>query len=274
MSARSHFIALALSLSLPFAAQAHRVWIVPAATVLSGDDPWVTFDAAVSNDIFHTDYHPLSTDNLQALGPDAQPVPLANAHSGRFRSVFDLQLATRGTYKVFMASHGLSASWTDNGERRGWPGRGQAFDPTAFSKAVPAKAENLVITRSSRRIETFVTSGAPTEDVLAVTGLGLELKPLSHPNDLFAEEPAEFQLLIDGKPAQGAEVTVLPEGMRYRNEQEAIEVTTDAEGRFSVTWPRAGRYFLETGYQDDRADPPATQRRGSYTATFEVLPAL
>lgn len=265
---------IALALSLPFAAQAHRVWILPAATVLSGDDPWVTFDAAISNDIFHTDYHALSTDNLRALGPDAQPVALANAYSGRFRSSFDLQLATKGTYKVFMANHGLSASWTENGQRRGWPGRGQAFDPAEFDKAVPAKAENLVITRSSRRIETFVTSGAPTQETLAVTGLGLELKPLSHPNDLFAEESATFQLLIDGKPAKGAEVTVLPEGMRYRNEQEAIDVTTDADGCFSLIWPRAGRYFLEAEYEDNRADPPATRRRGSYTATFEVLPAL
>jgi len=48
---RTTLLALLLALALPNAAQAHRVWLLPAATVLSGDEPWVTFDAAVSNDI-------------------------------------------------------------------------------------------------------------------------------------------------------------------------------------------------------------------------------
>ena len=42
-----------LACSLPLVANAHRAWVLPAATVLSGENAWVTFDAAVSNDIFH-----------------------------------------------------------------------------------------------------------------------------------------------------------------------------------------------------------------------------
>ena len=37
---------LALSVS---PALAHRFWIIPSTSVLSGDDQWVTFDAAISN---------------------------------------------------------------------------------------------------------------------------------------------------------------------------------------------------------------------------------
>jgi hypothetical protein len=33
-------------------AQAHRAWLLPSATVLSGTDAWVTVDAAISNDLF------------------------------------------------------------------------------------------------------------------------------------------------------------------------------------------------------------------------------
>ena len=48
---------------------------------------------------------------------------------------------------------------------------------------------------------------------------------------------------------------------------------TDASGQFSVTWPNAGRYWLETSLVDDKTSvPQATQRRVSYVVTLEVLP--
>jgi hypothetical protein len=50
-------------------------------------------------------------------------------------------------------------------------------------------------------------------------------------------------------------------------------VKTDAEGKFSVTWPEPGMYWLETALQDNKTSvPQAQQRRVSYVATFEVLP--
>ncbi len=264
--------AIALALTLPFAAHAHRAWIVPAATVLSSDEPWVTFDAAISNDIFHPDHHAMRLEGVKAVGPDGKEVPLQNAASGKHRSTFDLQLPQKGTYKVFSASSGLNAMWEENGQRKMWPQRGTPFTQEGFDKAVPKKADNLRVTQSSRRLETFVTAGNPSDAVLKPTGQGLELAPVTHPNDLFAGEAATFALLIDGQPAVGAKVTVLPAGMRYRDGQQAIEAVADRQGRFAITWPTAGQYFLEAQYQDDKAQKPATQRRGSYVATFEVLP--
>ena len=74
-------------------------------------------------------------------------------------------------------------------------------------------------------------------------------------------------------PAAGLEFEITRGGTRYRNAQEEIKVTTDANGEFSVTWPEAGMYWLETGTQDDRTTvPQAKQRRLSYVATLEVLP--
>ncbi len=32
--------------------EAHRVWIKPSTTVVSGDSEWITFDAAIANGIF------------------------------------------------------------------------------------------------------------------------------------------------------------------------------------------------------------------------------
>lgn len=264
---------LALLVSLPLTVQAHRSWIMPAQTVLSGDEPWVTFDAAVSNDIFHLDFNPVRLGSLQVFDPENNPVEAKNAFTGKHRSVFDLNLKSRGTYKIVIASQGLTARWeTESGERRFWPQRGATPKPEDFDKEVPKDAKNLTVTQSSRRLETFVTAGEPTETVLKPTNIGLELVPVTHPNDLFAGETAEFRFLIDGEAAVGAEVEIIPGGRRYRNEEAEIEMKTDEHGAIHVEWPHAGMYWLSVSYRDDKAKAPATARSGSYTAVFEVLP--
>lgn len=265
--------ALVATAGLSAGAQAHRAWVLPMSTVLSSEDSWVTFDAAVSNDIFYADYHPLRIQGLQATGPDGQAVELQNPATGKYRSTFDINLKLPGTYKVFLAQAGLTARWEDeNGERRFWPGRGENPDPARFEAEVPKAAKNLRVTQSSRRLETFVTLGEPDTAVMKPTNIGLELQPVTHPNDLYAGESASFRFLIDGEPASGVEVSILPAGMRYRNTQEEIELLSDDEGTVTVVWPGAGRYFLEASYSDDQAAAPASGRRGSYAATFEVLP--
>lgn len=263
----------ALVMCLPLSAQAHRAWLLPNATVLSSDDAWVSVDAAVSNDIFHADHAPMRVEGITITAPDGSSLKPQNASVGKYRSVFDVQLPQKGTYKIAMASTGVMASWkTAEGERGMWPGRGQRGNPSDVEKNIPKDAQDVQISAFSRRMETFVTSGTPDEKVLKVTKKGLELLPITHPNDLFAGEAAEFQFLIDGKPAVGVKVTVIPGGMRYRNEQAAIELETDKKGKISVTWPQAGMYWLNANYRDNKAKKPATVRTGSYAATFEVLP--
>lgn len=262
-----------LTLGLAVGAQAHRAWILPASTVLSGEDPWVTFDAAVSNDIFYTDHAPLRLDVVKAVGPDNRFVDLQNAATGKYRSTFDLHLQQKGTYKIFYSTYGMNARWeTEAGEKRYWPGRGEVPTSEGFAREVPKKAKNLEISQASRRMETFVTAGSPSQGALKLTNLGLEMLPITHPNDLFAGDAAEFQFLIDGKPAVGAKITIIPGGMRYRNSQEDIALETDKNGKVTVTWPGAGMYWLNASYEDNKAKKPAQTRQGSYVATLEVLP--
>lgn len=262
-----------LLVAAPFASHAHRAWFLPSSTVLSADKPWVSVDAAVSNILFHADHAAFRLAGVSVMGPDGQAVELQNSSTGKYRSTFDLELKKEGTYKVFSAGGGIRARWVDEeGNRHFWPGRGQEADMQEFAKVVPKEAKDLDISYASRRIETFVTAGAPDKKILAPTNQGLELVPLTHPNDLYAGETAQFSLLIDGEPAVGAEVEVLPGGMRYRNAQDEIVVKTGQKGEFSITWPAAGMYWLTTSYSDDKASSPATTRQGSYSATFEVLP--
>lgn len=261
--------ALAFALAaLPFAALAHKAWLQPSQTVVAGENPVVTVDAAVSNDLFYFNHVPLKLDNLAIVAPDGSKQAPANPATGKYRSVFDVELKQTGTYRIGVINDYATASWEENGQPKRWRGA-----PAAFATDVPKNAKNLQTGQSVSRVETFVTNGSPNETALKPSGNGLELVPVTHPNDLFAKEEAKFRFQIDGKPAAGLEIEIVRGGTRYRNAQDEIKAKTDANGEFSVTWPEAGMYWLEATSQDAKVTVPgAKQRRLGYVATLEVLP--
>jgi uncharacterized GH25 family protein len=299
MSLRNRLLAVAaagLVLALPLAANAHRGWIVPSFTVLSGDGAWVTLDAAISNELFYADHNPMRLDAVTVTAPDGSVDKVQNPATGKYRSTFDVQLSKPGTYKIGSAVSTVMASWTQDGQVKRFRG-----SPEDFAKQVPAGAADLKTIKSFNRNETFVTRDAPTTTVFAPTGKGLELVPVTHPNDLVAGEAATFKFLLDGKPAADLEVTFAPGNSRYRATPGDFKVKTGADGAFKVTFPEAGMYWMnavvrtgETGRgpggpggpgggmggpgggAPGGGAAPATPQAGdgmsaSYTATLEAL---
>lgn len=282
----THGLVLTLIASLPLTAQAHRAWLLPSTTILSGEEAWVTVDAAVSNELFSFEHHPLVLDGigeapqratdtrgrpanrLLITAPDGSSLAPHNGHVGKYRSVFDVQLAQKGTYKLAVAGPSrYVARYQEHGEDKRWMG---ALED--MQQAIPAAAEDVQISRMDSRMEVFVTSGKPTDSVLQPTGSGLELQPITHPNDLFAEETSEFVFLLDGKPAAGVDVTVIPGGVRHRNQLNELTFTTASDGKVAIDWPSAGFWWLEARLvQDSGLQAPVNQRRASYTATLEVM---
>jgi uncharacterized GH25 family protein len=296
MSLRNRLLAVAaaaagLVLALPLSASAHRAWMVPSFTVLSGD-AWVTVDAAISNELFYADHRPMRLDGVAVYAPDGSVEKPQNSSTGQYRSTFDVQLTKPGTWKIASASNSVMASWTEGGQVKRF--RGSADD---FAKQVPAGAADLKTIRGFNRNETFVTRDAPTDTVLKPTGKGLELVPVTHPNDLVAGEAATFRFLLDGKPAADLEVAFAPGNSRYRATPGDFKVKTGADGSFKVTFPEAGMYWMnavvrtgETGRRGPGegggpgmgggapggAPAPAQPLAGdgmsaSYTATLEAL---
>ena len=262
-------LALAAVLSLlPLSAFAHKAWLLPSQTVIAGDKPVITVDAAVSNDLFYFNHVPLQTAGLVITAPDGSKVEAQNLATGKYRTVFDVAVEQQGTYRIAVVNSGLTASWKEGDQPKRW--RGTA---ARFASEVPKDAKELQVMQAVGRIETFVTHGSPNDTALKTSGEGIELVPVTHPNDLFAGEEASFKLVLDGKPAAGLEIEIVRGGTRYRNAQDEIKVKTDAAGMFKVTWPEAGMYWLETDSQDGKTSvPEARQRRLSYVATFEALP--
>lgn len=263
-------IALAAMAAVP--ASAHRQWMLPSATVLSGDDVWVTVDAAVSNDLFYFEHQPLRLDAMKAWAPDGTEVAIENKATGRYRSTFDVHLTQKGTYRIASVADMLMGSYDLNGKTERLP---RGTTAANLAEKLPAGATNVQTAEANNRNEIFVTVGEPTTSLFKPTGKGIELVPVTHPNDLIAGEEATFQFLLDGKPAAGLPVTVIPGGVRYRDQLGQIDLKTDADGRVAVNWPEAGMYWLnvttpQTAGSAEGAPQPIA-RRASYVTTLEVL---
>ena len=263
-------------IAAPAVLSAHRMWMLPSGTVFSGTDSWATIDAAVSNDLFFFDHQPLRLDGVKVWQPDGSEGKLQNGATGRYRSVFDVELDKPGTWKVATQMSAVMGSFKADGVEKRVGGRGglpRPGQPPPLTVAdIPANATEVKLTEMSSRNEVFLTAGAPTTTVLKPTGKGLEFAPVTHPDELVAGEAAKFRFLIDGKPAPGLKVTVIPGGKRYRNDEGAMNLTTGADGVLTVTWPTAGMYWLNATATDTKTTVPrATERRMTYVTTLEVL---
>jgi len=259
-------LALGLSTLMPTTAEAHRRWLLPSSTVMAGEEETITVDAAASNGLFIFEHRPLGLDDLVVTGPDGQPVEANIIGSGAYRSVFDVALKQQGTYRVALASDGMMGFYEFDGERRRWRGSREEA-----ATAIPEGATNVRMSEVSSRTETFVTLGAPNDTALAPTNVGIEMIPVTHPNDLIAGEAAQMKFQLDGEPAAGLELEFVAGGTRYRDEPGIQTLTTDADGMVTLNADEPGMYYLEASAGRGEYEA-GNARRMSYTAVLEFMP--
>lgn len=266
--------ALALA-GAAFSAQAHKPWLLPSASLVDAKEAWVTVDAAISEGLFDFDHLPLKLDGITVTGPDGAKVELQNVLTGRLRSSFDVKMAKPGTYKIALVGESVMASWKANGEVKRWRGA-----EAEMAANVPANAEELNVSRTMSRLETFVSANKTDDAVFKPSGAGLELVPATHPNDMRAGEQATWRFLLDGKPAANQAFSLIPGGVRYRGTLGEIRLSTDAKGEATFKIPAAGMYLVSSSWPAAAAPQAGAQagprpmppRRVTYAATVEVLP--
>jgi hypothetical protein len=243
-------VAIALA-GIACAAQAHRPWMVPNTTLVETDrEAWVTIDGAVSEGMFVADHMPLRMEGLTVTDPDGVTAPAPAATVGKFRSSVDLRLPKNGTYRITLAT---------TREVRG--------------------------TVIHQRQDTFVTANTPSAGALKPLGAGLELVPVTHPNELRAGEQATFRFMLNGQPLPNFAFSLVPGGVKYRGTLNEVRLSTDAKGQATFTLPAPNMYWLSAKYPaNEPANAPANAPRGpgaegpagatrySYSATLEILP--
>jgi len=251
-------------------AEAHRAWVLPSSTVLSGDESWVTFDACASNNIFFFNHRPMPADAISAVAPDGSAIALQNTAEGAMRTTFDLELKKEGTYKVGVVRSGLGAFWREGEERKRWRGTREEL----ISQGIHKK-EGVRISDGSSSILSYVTLGKPSKEVLAPKGEGLEVSfNDGHPNDLVVGEDTVLTFTLNGKPAANLEVVIIRDGDRYRNEVEEITLKTNDKGECTVSWPQAGRYWLnaEIEGEAEAIEGIPVRKNSALALTLEVFP--
>lgn len=153
----------------------------------------------------------------------------------------------------------------------GGPG-GAPMKFVATAAEIPANATEVKLSETIARNYVYVTADAPTQNAFKVTGKGLEFQPITLPGALSSDEEAQFRFLVDGKPAAGVTVSVVPGSKKFREAEEAQELKTGPDGVLHVKWPVAGIYWLNANVTDTKtSEPRATERRLSFTTTLEVV---
>lgn len=261
-------LAIALpALGLIHTADAHRQWMIASTTVLSGEDQWITVEAAISNDLFFPNHVPIPLDRTHAISPSGKQLELHSATEGKIRTSFELNLKEQGTYRISYVNSVMFSSWEEEGETQYYRGYREDIEAKGITEKEGFKAGEY-----DSRVEAIVTCGAPTP--LQTIGSGLEFSFVTHPNDLFVGETARFQTILNGEPKANCEVTVVKGNDRYRDTVDEQVVTSDADGFIEIAWPTAGRYWLNA-YEEiepGEIDGKPVKRGTTYTLTLEVLP--
>jgi len=261
-------LALALA-GVSFAASAHRGWMLPSTTFVEKEEAWVTIDGAVSEALFEFDHMPLRMDGVTVTDPDGLTTPATGAVPGKLRTTLDLRLTKDGTYRIALVSSSVMGSYKLNGEEKRFRGL-----ESSIAKEIPAGATDIQKSTTHTRMETFVTANKLSSGALKPSGEGLELVPVTHPNDLRQGETAKFRFQLDGKPLANFPFSLVPAGVKFRGTANEIRITTDARGEASFTLPAANRYWMSAKYPVEQPKGPGEpgSRRYAYSATFEILP--
>ena len=251
-------------------ASAHNRWILPSHFNLSNDKgEWVMVDVTASNETFNVD-KPMGADRMKITGPNGKSVRPGSSYRGHRKSVVDIHLEQSGTYQLKMG--GEPSYWTSyqlkGDDKKHWL---RGVSKSQRQGQLPQGAINANTMESYANVLTYITLNTPTNS-FKTTNKGLELVPVTHPSDVAQGEPAQFKFIFNGQPQAGVEVEMVREGVRYRNDPNALKLISDDNGIISFTLAHAGRYLLMAEHQSAvKNNPEADEVGGQIFLTFEAV---
>lgn len=260
----SAVLAGALALLVSATAAAHTPYLAPSNfTPRAGQV--VALDAAFAETFFVPE---TAFDNSRfvVIGPDGQRSAPDVVQVLKNRTVAEHALPrAEGTYRFSTGPRlgALFRTWEIDGKRE------SARDP---SVKIPAGAKVLSDFQSLTLAETYVTAGAPDRGALAAYGKGLELVPVTHPNDLYVGERFEFVVQYDGQPLADQKVDITEAVWTSDRKPHTETLLTDAQGRAALDLRQAGTWIALTRHRTPApAGSPTAEYSNSYTLTFRVL---
>jgi nickel transport protein len=127
---------------------------------------------------------------------------------------------------------------------------------------VPGATEGGHYVKTSTHVFSALTQIPPA------FGKGLEIRPLADPMGLHKGDPLAIEVLIDGQPAAGAEITVDYIG----GDHHEAPITAGADGKAIVLLPSGGLNVILASYTTAPADPTKADETGHAAALSFALP--
>ncbi|MDE2420352.1 MAG: DUF4198 domain-containing protein [Gammaproteobacteria bacterium] len=256
---------------------AHTPYILPYHFDTTKDI--ATIQASATEDFFIPD-HGISGD-FSVTSPTGATTPISDVTSLKEVTLAQMPLTDNGTYRVTLKAKPRVSKFANIDGR--WlsvrPARGGADNKpkealSERSYVTPeelAKDAKIIESTSTRTLETYITKGRSSDEVLEVTGKGLEVKLSQNPSEIFLDQGLEFDVLFDGQPVKNQTVEIDQVG------KAPLEFKTDDKGHVKATFTQAGTYLLEVTYPNDpeshnekgRQTPPQTTSY-NYGLTFGV----
>jgi uncharacterized GH25 family protein len=226
---------------------AHTQWLKPSAFNLPKSDKaqFVDVDLSLGEQPFEIE-RALKPNTVTLTMPDGTALPVGVNALHTLKSNVLLELKDEGTHK-------LAAE----------------FGPTV-RKPKPGATNARPAVKMHSRLVSFVSVGVPTQ-IKSVSEQYLDVKPLTYPADIVADEAFSLQFFNDGKPAANIDVSVVAEGNGYHNVPQVLNFKADDKGVVTMTIDKAGRYWLKASQTTDLTDDPeAAQLRASLGVALEV----
>jgi len=257
-------IALAASaLASAFPVAAHTPYLVPSAFAVRAGQT-VALDAAFAETFFVPETA-FDDSAFSVTGPDGHTAALAS-HPMKTRTVAEYTVPeANGTYRLSTGVRrgALFRTWEIGGKRE------SSRDPAV---KIPAGATVIADFQSLTLAETYVTVRSPDRAALAPRNTGLELVPITHPNDLYAGETFEFRVQYAGKPLAAQKVEITEAVWGSDRTAQVLTVETDARGHATLPLRQAGTWIALTRYRTPApAGAPVAEYSNSYTLSFRVL---
>lgn len=241
---------------LSTAAQAHVPYLAPESfEPIRG---WVSLEASFADKFFLPEAK-FDGSEFKVLTPAGTLEKPAEQQSVRSRIVLEHQLTQDGSYR-------FSSGVREGAVFKSWLQDGKTINSRDPNQQPPAGVPLTAHFQSITLAETYVSKGKPTTTALTPWGKGLELQFMSHPNDLYINQPVKARLWFEGKPLANHDVQI----HRAMGHAEPVTrtVTSNASGDISFEVADAATYLLLVRH---RAAAPAGAKAPTYSYSYSAV---
>jgi uncharacterized GH25 family protein len=247
---------LLASTLLSATAQAHVPYLAPESfEPIRG---WVSLEASFADKFFLPEAK-FDQSEFKVVTPAGKLEQPAEQQTVRSRIVLEHQLTQDGSYR-------FSSGVREGAVFRSWLQDGKTINSRDPKQQPPAGVALTAHFQSITLAETYVSKGKPTAAALKPWGKGLELEFISHPNDLYINQPVQARLWFEGKPLANSEVQI----HRAMGNAEPVTrtVTSTASGDISFEVTDAATYLLLARH---RAAAPAGAKAPTYSYSYSAV---